>query len=939
MVIDVIDSSITEAGYAGIEIGYQNQGAIPSDVTGMAMDNFLVQGSALVVNDSNVLVDDPGLFFSPYNWKISGSQYALSQTPGAYIKTVFTGTSLKINLSEDLLVNSSTEEEFYPRLRYKIDNQEEVEVQLNSTISTITAATGLESGSHNLLITFPHVGGGLADHPDRWTVPVHGIKFIGLTIDEGGSISLPTLKPKRLLVYGDSISEGVGVAGATGSFPNTDSDATKSVSQLLANDLNAEVGFRALGGGGWTISGSGGVPPVFVSGDDGNSMWNKYSEGESLFVDGQFVPQPDYIYMNHGTNDWGSSDSSVTASVRGWLDAVRVAAPDAYIFLTIPFGQYKAGAITTAYNDYIAENPTDTKTLLFDLGPEAAAGLNSQGTPSEKSFDGLHPNIAANINLEAQLFSLIQADLNAQENIAPITTASPIGGLFNTPQDITLTCDDGLGSGCDKIYYTTDGSDPTVGSDVYFGTITIPITTTLKFFSQDRNGNSETFQTETYIIDTGEPVVLIDSPLASSFINDNTPELNYTVSDGSVIVRVDGDVVSGVAGESLDALADGEHTITIESTDLATNVGVAQVVFTIDTQIPIMLGLSPVNQSLPSTTTSTNLSVRTSEVATCKYATSPNLDFGEMAIFDNTNDSNHTTLIMGLESGMTYSYYVKCIDLAGNFMVDYPQSTFTVENIAQAATSIKKAKVKVGRQINKFKDALYIAKEKFKLEGQDDALFNGTVKIYKDGHLWKTILADAEGVWKVALKISNDETKKIKIMFYDFLGNFLGKQSAKIEVDTDKPKFKESISEKIDMDRNDIILFTAGDDGSGMDHYEVKLEGFRDWRKQKEDFYRIPGVVPSGTHSFYVRAYDKAGNYAEEKIIVTVSQYKQLTNISSTPLNLQNNSEQSVEIFQPQATIENQVGSLEEAQNIITDEVFYNKQVKVDFVWWKPWTW
>ena len=43
----------------------------------------------------------------------------------------------------------------------------------------------------------------------------------------------------------------------------------------------------------------------------------------------------------------------------------------------------------------------------------------------------------------------------------PTTSASPSGGTYSSEQNITLTCNDGVGSGCDEIYYTIDGTDPT----------------------------------------------------------------------------------------------------------------------------------------------------------------------------------------------------------------------------------------------------------------------------------------------------------------------------------------------------------------------------------------------------------------------------------------------------------------------------------------------
>ena len=73
----------------------------------------------------------------------------------------------------------------------------------------------------------------------------------------------------------------------------------------------------------------------------------------------------------------------------------------------------------------------------------------------------------------------------------PVTTADPPGGIYNSAQCVSLTCTDLSGSGCDKTYYTIDGSNPTTSSSVYSSCINISQATTLKFFSTDLAGNSE----------------------------------------------------------------------------------------------------------------------------------------------------------------------------------------------------------------------------------------------------------------------------------------------------------------------------------------------------------------------------------------------------------------------------------------------------------------
>ncbi|MFH0969246.1 MAG: chitobiase/beta-hexosaminidase C-terminal domain-containing protein, partial [Patescibacteria group bacterium] len=88
------------------------------------------------------------------------------------------------------------------------------------------------------------------------------------------------------------------------------------------------------------------------------------------------------------------------------------------------------------------------------------------------------------------------------DNTAPTTTASIGTGNYDTVQTVTLTCSDGSGLGCDKTYYTLDGSTPTTSSSEYSSSLITPLNTvtTLKFFSIDNNDNQESVQTKTYAV-------------------------------------------------------------------------------------------------------------------------------------------------------------------------------------------------------------------------------------------------------------------------------------------------------------------------------------------------------------------------------------------------------------------------------------------------------
>jgi YD repeat-containing protein len=111
---------------------------------------------------------------------------------------------------------------------------------------------------------------------------------------------------------------------------------------------------------------------------------------------------------------------------------------------------------------------------------------------------------------------------------APTTTVSPQGGTYNNTQSVTLTCNDGTGSGCAAIYYTTDGSTPTASSAIYANPITITANTTLRFLARDVAGNNESVRSETYVVDAIAPVTTA-SPAAGTYYS--TQSVTLVCSD------------------------------------------------------------------------------------------------------------------------------------------------------------------------------------------------------------------------------------------------------------------------------------------------------------------------------------------------------------------------------------------------------------------------
>jgi hypothetical protein len=92
--------------------------------------------------------------------------------------------------------------------------------------------------------------------------------------------------------------------------------------------------------------------------------------------------------------------------------------------------------------------------------------------------------------------------------------------------------------------------------------------------------------------DAPPPTVVITSPV-SGLTNNNRSLLTYTASAGAVVVVVDNVVVSKMSGDTLDALADGVHSVSITVTDISGRTVSASVTFAVDTAAPIVIISSP----------------------------------------------------------------------------------------------------------------------------------------------------------------------------------------------------------------------------------------------------------------------------------------------------------------------------------------------------------
>jgi hypothetical protein len=213
-----------------------------------------------------------------------------------------------------------------------------------------------------------------------------------------------------------------------------------------------------------------------------------------------------------------------------WSGTVTPPADTTAPVLTITAG----GNFTTTQSVTMSTNETATIYYTVDGSTPTTAStvyssaLSLSATTTVKAF-------AKDTAGNSSTVQTVTYTKSASDTTAPIVTASPAGGTYTTVQNVTLSANETA-----TIYYTLDGTDPTVYSSVYSSPLSINETKSLKYFAKDTAGNSSTVQTQSYTInlaDTTAPVLTITP--AATFTNtqtvtmttNETATIYYTLDD------------------------------------------------------------------------------------------------------------------------------------------------------------------------------------------------------------------------------------------------------------------------------------------------------------------------------------------------------------------------------------------------------------------------
>ncbi len=279
-----------------------------------------------------------------------------------------------------------------------------------------------------------------------------------------------------------------------------------------------------------------------------------------------------YSYKNQGQyvarNDF---------NVRFYLSRDNVITPDDYYeeYLwdyNLAAGAEKTGtkALPTNYAEWYLPDGFYYLGMIMDV-----SNTNPESDEANNTFTGTRIYLGSDSTPPTGSISI---------NSGAITTRNPVVTLALSATDTQ--------SGVTQMQFSNDNATWTTAEDyAVTKSWTLPNgdgSKTVYVKYKDFLGNWSPAFAKTIILDTMPPAVTISSPLAVTTA-DNTPLLIYSVSDGSVVVKVDGVVVNKVSGNSLDVLSNGLHTLTVDATDVAGNMGNATVSFTVD-YTPLAIG-------------------------------------------------------------------------------------------------------------------------------------------------------------------------------------------------------------------------------------------------------------------------------------------------------------------------------------------------------------
>jgi hypothetical protein len=367
-------------------------------------------------------------------------------------------------------------------------------------------------------------------------------------------------------------------------------DSTAPTTQITCNGLSCggtlaapvQVGLSATDN-----AGGSGVNATFYTTDGSDPK----TSSTALLYSGPFNLSQTTTVRYYSTDTAGNSETAGSQQIQ--IDATAPTTQIACNGTACISGWYKAAVTVTlsaadggsgvSKTYYTTNGSTPTTSSTVYAGP-----FQVSSTSTVKFF-----SVDNTGNAEVVKSQAVQVD-----TAAPTTTircngaACTTGWYRTTPVSVTLSATDTGGSGVKTTVYTTDGSNPQTSTTAvaYSGPFSVSRTTTVKYYSADLAGNSESVKTQQIQVDAAAPTVSITAPSSgSSFTRGTRVTVTASAADlgtgsgtpsgvANVTFRLDGTTVLNTDTSSpysfswnTSNVTRGQHTLTAVATDAAGN--------------------------------------------------------------------------------------------------------------------------------------------------------------------------------------------------------------------------------------------------------------------------------------------------------------------------------------------------------------------------------
>jgi len=279
--------------------------------------------------------NDPNIYYSPFAWHVDGNSSSTINS-ASYVRFMASGSFLNFKFDVSNMVTPISE------IYWTVD-------QGPKTLSLVMDSVSVVIPPNNTAHTVPYHTIELfvkstTERANRWSATGKSTRIILTGIETDGLLAPWVPQDVNVLIYGDSITEGVLALGGSQKFDTDHNDASVVYSYQLGALLGTEIGVIGFGDNALTHGGSGGVKPLGVA-------WNQLWDGvPRSFTD----PKPDLIVFNEGTNDGcdvtspGCVGTDITVEMTAVLKDLLGACPGVPIAVLEPFNGGQAQHLQAA---------------------------------------------------------------------------------------------------------------------------------------------------------------------------------------------------------------------------------------------------------------------------------------------------------------------------------------------------------------------------------------------------------------------------------------------------------------------------------------------------------------------------------------------------------------------------------------------------------------